>query len=447
LDLGPRFDRPAGNHVVVYPRKAGAPAYKDGDTIPMTVDQFTLDMMKEKNPSSPLEYKFNNVYDTCTFYLKFKFTIPAGTPISVTPASGIIYSMGVRFLNFSAIWGMFEPSKDMHAEDVVDMGKSWGKLDFLTRAQVPFAEPVVKADIVTQIAGALRLRDTYLFTLDVNKDTTYAEFSDTGTPESRRWFYKAFDPHEYLPLTSAIGDSSTNMSVTFNKEIKQGQIHKMFRKTPQKLGFRFFVTFDEMETPQIRITPNTNINVKTHCTLPFIFDQGVWIDYPDTTEVNLSQMSIDSIKDQAKVIQSFKSTNVKAVLMAKNTIPLHLKVTMRCFDANGNMIMDPHDKGKPFLIFPADTIYLDTPTMAYDYGKWSQTKPGETTMIAELDKEHLDMFPQIKKIVYKAILDDQTLDYAYKQGNFNVKLTEDNDVTIKVGLTANVEAVLNFNKK
>ena len=68
-------------------------------------------------------------------------------------------------------------------------------------------------------------------------------------------------------------------------------------------------------------------------------------------------------------------------------------------------------------------------------------------MIAELDKEHLDMFPQIKKIVYKAILDDQTLDYAYKQGNFNVKLTEDNDVTIKVGLTANVEAVLNFNKK
>lgn len=447
LDLGPRFDRPAGNHVVVYPRKAGAPAYKDGDTIPMTVDQFTLDMMKEKNPSSPLEYKFNNVYDTCTFYLKFKFTIPAGTPISVTPASGIIYSMGVRFLNFSAIWGMFEPSPDMHAEDVVDMGKSWGKLDFLTRAQVPFAEPVVKADIVTQIAGALRLRDTYLFTLDVNKDTTYAEFSDTGTPESRRWFYKAFDPHEYLPLTSAIGDSSTNMSVTFNKEIKQGQIHKMFRKTPQKLGFRFFVTFDEMETPQIRITPNTNINVKTHCTLPFIFDQGVWIDYPDTTEVNLSQMSIDSIKDQAKVIQSFKSTNVKAVLMAKNTIPLHLKVTMRCFDANGNMIMDPHDKGKPFLIFPADTIYLDTPTMAYDYGKWSQTKPGETTMIAELDKEHLDMFPQIKKIVYKAILDDQTLDYAYKQGNFNVKLTEDNDVTIKVGLTANVEAVLNFNKK
>jgi len=44
-------------------------------------------------------------------------------------------------------------------------------------------------------------------------------------------------------------------------------------------------------------------------------------------------------------------------------------------------------------------------------------------------------------------LDDDALKDAYARGLHNVRLTKDDYVTVKIGLAANVEAVLNFNSK
>ena len=56
------------------------------------------------------------------------------------------------------------------------------------------------------------------------------------------------------------------------------------------------------------------------------------------------------------------------------------------------------------------------------------------------------MLPKVKAITFECIVDDKSLDYAYKQGLTNIKLTEEQDITIKLGLSANVNAVLNFDK-
>ena len=444
LDLGPRFSRPAGNHMVIYTKDESV-SYGYGDSIPLMVDKFTLNMMKKTGNLTPLEYKFNNVYDTCSFNVHFKFTIPKNSVISLNSNSAINYELGARFLNFSAIWGMFEPASSMSGENVIDMSDAWKSFDFLTKATMPFSEPVINTQIVTHVAGALRLKNSYLFTLDANNDTTFAEFSDTGDPSTWKWFSRTFDQHEYLPLNSAIGDSSVNMYVTFDKTVKGGQIHKMFRKTPQQLGYKFAVIFDEMETPQIRITPNTAIRINSSITMPFIFDQGVWIEYPQNADVNLSQVSIDSIQASAEAIDTIKSAKVKLVMKALNSIPLNLKYTMLCLDAKGDTIKDPLDPTKNFMLFSQDTINLVPPTFTFNAaaGGWVTT-PRESVFVVELTKEQLNVFPKIAQIAYTAVLDDDALDEAYSQGLPNVRLTNQDYVVMKIGLAASVQGVVNF---
>lgn len=452
LDLGPRFvcPGPEGNYKTIYAKEAGSSSYGFGDTIPLTVDAFTLDMMKKKLPagSKPVEY-YGNVYDTCSFSVHFKITIPQGSTVDIKPTSEFQYELGARFLNYTAIWGMFEPSSDMSGSDVIDMSDAWKTFSFMNKAKIPFAEPKLDVQIVTQIAGALRLRNAYVFTLDANNDTTFAWFNNKQD-ESSRWFNKAFNSNEYLRLNSQIGDSSTNMKVVFNKETEKGQIHRFFRSTPQQLGYKFAVIFDETETPQIRITPNTSIRVNSTLTMPFIFDQGVWIEYPDSNEVSLSQISIDSIQAGSSVIDTISATNVKLVLKALSTIPLSLKLSMRCLDENGNIVMDPTDPSKPFYLFDKDTISINPPSDFTRVGgtdTWIPAKPGESYLMASLTKEQLNIFPKISRIRYNAILDDKALDEAYKKGMNNVRLTEENEVKLKIGLAGNIDAVLNFNKE
>ena len=54
------------------------------------------------------------------------------------------------------------------------------------------------------------------------------------------------------------------------------------------------------------------------------------------------------------------------------------------------------------------------------------------------------MVKTIKQIAYNVSLDDQSLHYAYEKGLFNVKLTDDNYLRIKIAVGASVDAVLDL---
>lgn len=459
LDLGPRFDRPAGNLVSIY-KKGDTKVKKYGDTIPILIDNFALDMMKKHFPATSEYAQFfpGNVYDTCAFKIKFKFTIPQGTTLAsnITSSSKIDYHLDVKFLDFSSIKGMFEPSKDMYDESVIDLDKSLGKLDFLTKALIPISRPQIDVRIVTAIAGALFIDDAYVYIIekdDPTKTKKYAEFGispyidvDDGIRIQHKQFM--FEKGEWLdPETAALTDT-TNLLLNFNRSPKGGRLHELFRKMPKELGYQFFIKFNSGITPQLRITPNTFINVHSVCKIPFMFDQGIKVNYPDTAyNINLSKLSLDSLEKESNVIDTLNATNLKLVLIAQNSIPMHVKVSMRCFDKNDQPIMDPKDPSKPFILFEKDTIELEPPT----YTKLSNsqivpTSDGKTTIISNLDKDELNTLPKINKIVYSAILDDESLQYAYKMGLVNVRLTEDQYVTMKIGVAGNIDAVLNFEK-
>ena len=447
LDLGDRFRRKE-KQVAIYGKDPSGPStYGYGDSIHIMVDKFTLDMMKTKlSPSDkPMKY-WNNVYDTCSFTIRFKITLKKGTTVTINSGSALQYTLGAKFLNFSAIWGMFEPSNKMNKEELIDMSTLWKSFDFLTESRMPFTDPEVKTQIITHVAGALKLDSAYMYTLNANNDTAWAKFDE----EESKWFYKVFNPGQYLdPITSAVGDSAKNMYVTFDKTPAGGRIHNLFQDAPQKLGYKFGVGFYEDRTPQIRITPNTTIRVKSTVTLPFIFGKDTYIRYPQTTAVNLSKLSIDSLQASTEVIDTIKASNVKLVMKATTTIPLNLKYTMRCLDENGDTIKDPLDRSKDFLLFTQDTIQLKAPAVSV-VKEGSITRfvstPQESVFMVDLSKEQLNVFPKVSQIVFTAVLDNDALKDAYDQGFAGVALHSYDYVLMKIGLAANVEGVFNFGK-
>ena len=442
LDLGDQVSRKAGNIVTVYNRGDGG-GYNQ--KISTAIDNFSICLMKNRNlnPDQHAIYYPTNVKDTCTFRVRLNFTIPNGTKMDVPSNSRILYNMDVQFIDYTAIWGMFAPSKDMRDEDTVDITESWGDFEFLSRARVPFAEPEINVHVHTHVAGALWLKGDYLFVEDIDNVITYATFNGAHQREEH------YSKGEYLdPYTSLLTDS-TDLTVLFDKDPKRGCIDKLFLNTPKNLGYKYNIDIDHMKTPQMRITPSTAVHVAADCKLPLIFNQGLHLDYSDTiTDVNIGQYSIDSLLDEVDWVDTMKTTDVKLILKSKNTIPLCVKAYMRCLDENDNLLMDPSDPSKPLLLFPDDTIRLAPPTFNYAGGNWNITEPGETVIIANLTKEKLDLFPQIKSIIYTAVVDDESLDYAFKYNDkFKVRITDDARLTMKIGITAKVDAILNFDKE
>lgn len=441
LDLGPQINRAQGNTMVVYDknRDTDPTKYNYNVTVPTKVDDFSIVLMKNRKPAS-IEQYLNNVIDTCDFYVHFTFTIPDGVEVYVPENSAFNYLLGVQFIDYKAIWGMFQPSSDMHDEAVVDLSESWGALDFLKRAKVPFSDPIVDVNIGTQVAGALYIDSAYVFGIDKDGVRTDATFE--GGKTYRRVL---FEEGEWLPLSSAIGDSTTNMNVRFDKTERGGQIHRLFRNVPQELGYKFAVKFDMTQTPQIRVTNNTAINVKSTATLPFMFNNGLYIDYSDTLrDINLSKFSIDSLLAEVKALDSLKVNELRLVLKAENNIPLCVKAYMRCLDESGNIIKDPEDASKPLLLFESDTVHLVAPTYANN-GGWYKAAPGETVISAYLTQPKIDLLPQIKQIVYTVVIDDESLQDAYSKGLGKIRIESKDQLKLTIGLSGNVDATFNFN--
>lgn len=444
LDLGPQINRSAGNTMVVYDKKRDTDPSKYGyrKNVPTDVDNFSIVLMKNRNAKTFAELNNNNTIDTCVFTVHFQFTIPNGKQVEVPEDAKFSYKLGVKFIDYTAIWGMFQPSSDMHSEEVVDLGDSWGALDFITRSSIPFSDPVVNVNIGTKVAGALMIDSAYIFGIDHNGNRTDATFEDGKT--YRR---VTFEEGEWLSLKSQIGDSTTKMNVTFDNTPRGGQIHRLFRNVPQKLGYKFAVKFEESQTPQIRVTNNTAIKVKATATLPFMFNEGLDIQYADTAkDINLKPYSIDSLLANVKEVDSVHVNELRIILNAENNIPLCVKACIRCLDSRDSIIKDPVDATKPLLFFEEDTIRLTAPTFANSDG-WHKAAPGTTQIMGYLTQDKLDLLPDIKKIVYTVFIDDESLKEAYKQGLTKVSIKNTDKLGLRIGLAANVDARLNFNNQ
>ena len=162
--------------------------------------------------------------------------------------------------------------------------------------------------------------------------------------------------------------------------------------------------------------------------------------------VQLSKYSLDSLLADVSAIDTVKTSDLMLFLKAYNSIPVDVYASMRCIDSLGQIIMDPEDATKPLMLFPQDTITLKAPNYVKSGGSWTGT-PGETVITARLTKKQLDLLPMIKSIHYDTRINDKSLADAYSKGLSNIRITDDQGITLKIGITAKVDAIFNFEKE
>ena len=444
LDLGNQVTRKRGKIMKVYERPTGTVPDLYNTAIPTNIDDFILCMMKDptKDPGA------GNYVNQATFTAHMTFTIPAGTNVPVASGSKFDYNLSVQFINYSAVWGYFKPSSDMFVEVKTPVGERMGSLSFLQSGYYPFSDPHIKVDIETFIAGNMRIDSCYVFAQDKAGNRTYAEFN--GQRLYRDVTLYSDLPGTFLdPHASPIGDSVL-LWTEFTKDPKLGHIDRLFGTIPDSLGYKFKVDFDLQRSPQVRMlpAPYDSIKINAICTLPLQFNKGLYIDYNDTiNNVKLTQYSLDSMMAGSNVIDTIKSTDITLFMTAYNDIHATIRGVMRCYDEKGNMVMDPSDKGKPFLLFPQDTLLFDAPKFELKSNIWEMTAPGQNVLTAKLNKQQVDALPSIKRIIFKGVIDDRSLQYTFEKGdNKVVKFTDDQGLNIQLGLTTQADVILNLGK-
>lgn len=449
LDLGKQvLSHKANNELVVY--KKGEGSAFDTDLM-KDLNNFTFCLMnslnmKREQPKS--EWDANRLTE-CKFTAHIKFTIPNGQSITVPQNAKITYKLGLENMDFIAAWGFFKPSNLMEETTVEQLTRSWKDLEFLRTATTPFAKPHIVVDVRTEVAGALVLHGNYLYSSRTGytpDQRLYATFGN-GSADDPRSVKIELDKSRYLdPYTSPIGQLSDKIRILFDEDPQRGHLDNMFKYMPDSIGYSFNVDINTDTTPQARLTKNDNITGYAYCELPMIFNKGLFIQYTDDVDdISLSQFSIDSLLKEVAVIDTLKTSDIKLILKAENGMQFSLKAAMRCFNEKNEMIMEPSDASKPFILFEQDTIHLAAANFTRNGGVWSATSPGETTLIANMTKERLNVFPQVKRIEYTVIADDESLQEAFEKGLLNIRVNADDMLKLKIGLTAHLDAVLKFN--
>lgn len=434
LDLGDRCYRPEGNIVTVYDKNKDTYGYTQD--IPTNIDEFSINLMKNKEPQKWSEYS-NNVVDSCTFNVTIYLTIPTSAgAIQVPSTAAFQYDLGVQFIDYHAVWGMFEPSKDMSGEAVEAIATYWSPWNTLQDLRLPFAEPSVDMLVTTQVAGAMIMEGDYLYTENEQGEKAYATFDGNHS------LYKFFNKNEYLPLDSPIGTEKT-MHILFDKDPSRGHIDQLFAIRPDQIGYKFAVKFNEQETPQIRLTKNTSIKIDAVCNLPMILSEGVSLGYTDKIKgIDLSMLDLDSLLKDVEMIDTLEEASAKLVIKFENSIPLQFKGVLTCLDENDNVIIDPKTE-QPLLLTENDTILIAAPEFTKEGHDWNIT-PLESVEVINVDREDLETLRQIKTIEFHAWMDDESLAEAYDNGLNNIQLKDDNYLKVKIAVGANVEGVLNL---
>ena len=437
--LGDEFHRKAGKTVLVC--KKGAFAYNK--EIPVIIDEFILDLMKSHKPSHWTEYK-KNVKDSCHLQINFYFTIPKGTSVKVPKTAKYKYQLQMKFMKYDAVWGFFQPSPSMHDADTLVLEEEWDTWRFFKKAKLPFYDPRVTMHITSKIAGAMCVHGEYAYAEAFHSgEKKFATFNEEGT---QIFYDKTFNTTgQYMTLESKLGDSIVN-SVLFDKDPLRGHIDRMFEIRPDVVGYKFFLDYDSIVTPQIRILPITLIKMEADIYAQLRFNKGVEVSYEDTLkDINLNEISLDSIAYKTEMIDSIKKAELELVLTFVNKLPFRVRAVPEFLDEYGVPIMDPAKPSEKLRISESDTLLLNAPKVVFEQGR-SYIGDADTTVFKiTMDKAHYERFAQIKQMKFYAELDAEQMNYAYDQNpDYKLQITTEDNLKVHLGVAVKADAVFNF---
>lgn len=406
------FARKKGNEIIIPTQGKNF-----GNQIPIIIDDFILSLMKDKKkPGETIQ----QVPIDIVFDLKTSHSIP------VNANSYIQYDMTVNFINYDAIWGYFDASQELKDEDEILIDSLWSGWRNFQNLTLKFAEPKLSLLVTHQIAAPLFVHINHIYT----KNNT------TGETKYATWDgQKSINiplPNTLDPVHSSL-DAQISNSVNFSNAADKGNIDELFNVKPDSVAYSYYIDIDLNKLKsdynnQGRLVENTSMTAEAAVDLPFIFDKESKINYTiDIDSLDFSDLTIDSIIHSADIIEKINHTELKLILLVRNYIPFALNANILFFDQDGK----PIDLK---LINNSGIFALSAPNKVDNNGFISE--PTDNTVILSIDQTQFDILAQVKRISLDLSLGDNTVKaYLHK----NTKLE------IKLGLTARVDAVFDFN--
>ena len=442
LVLGKEYVAKSGNRQKLYDKFTCEEEITYGMHMPIMLKDFTIDLVKDHTQPCSNTNVVNSSFMDVEIYL----TIPKNTdPMPIATDMAIIFGMDVQFIEYTALWGMFESSNKMQDDGSVSMDSIFGNWSMMKDICLPIAEPLINIHVTHELAGPLVFNGNYLYVTSRDGQTHYAEFGEgrEHTYQYPRDAKEAIRDNAWMdPKPNTIGDSIV-LDMVFNKEPEHGRIDSLFVGTPDIMAWSFAVDFDRTLTNQTRLTPTTNIKMDIDMEVPFIFNEGLYVAYSDTLEnINLN---LSSLTDSASIVDSIKQSDLYVQLKIENRLPLDVRMVLCCLDSNGRVITEDRT-GEPLRLTQSDTIFIKAPeyTVGAD-GSMVISKPGIAEDALNISKDKLEKFNELKSLTYIVILDDKSLHSAFESNeNFKIRITEDSRLKLNIGIGAKVGAVLNL---
>lgn len=415
LKLGNRLIRHnvAQNDVVI-----PISSYDFGSQIPININDFTINLI---DPNDPI-----GLTDSVMLEVQFDLKLIAEQPVSITAESDFVYDLRINLLDYDAVWGYFKESREMEDEDCIAMDSLWNNWSEVQKMKMKFARPSLTFHMMHHIAAPLKARIDYM----------YSYTNATSHREDATW---GGSPTTDIPISPILNPQvSTNLNDSVEVQLRfsylpeEGQIDRLFYSVPDSFHYQYHVMIDEgrkMECPQHRLTSRLDFSAYQVLDLPFYFEKGTSFTCTQEMEgLKLSKLQLDSLLQDSKLQVKSEKNDLTLYLAAENYIPFEVDVYMECLDKDNNPV--------DVSFFEGDTLRIPAPAAA-DIVDGSATKPSHTVSLRTLHKNEFEKMSKVVKFRLVASMG---------KNDSPAKLTTDTKLTMKIGITAELEGTINFDK-
>ena len=401
--LGDQFHRAAGDTIDI-------PFTGFNTDMPVEVDNFHLVMMQ--NPGDAPSN--TNVLNTAG--IKIILTLQTGEDVSVYDNSGFHFTFEVEMLSYRALFGYFKPGAEMTDSDKIEVPLKFPGDEPVV---MPAKEPKINLTFTYGLSMPLQVYIHYLKAMHSDGTETYASFDGNRTTTKQL--------NNILPIGAPFdADVQSNIPLS-NDTVDGGHIDLFFKKEITDLAYMYDLLINQERAngagmKQFRLTNNTKVALDFHFEMPFEFNEGLNVAYVDTARgIDLSMASLDSLAAMTGgLITSIDSVNLNLYLVITNDIPVDMELDITFLDSLDNRLDLPQLEG----------IKIEGATISGSSTVAAKSVP--TVPVQTKDFEALSQARAMRVRVH--IGDDQ------KPSTFFA----DKFLDIKVGITGDVQAVLNM---
>ena len=402
--LGDQFRRAKGTRIDL-------PNFQLDQDVPIKIDYFTLVMMADEN----LPPSKTNVVNKAN--ITFEITLKTGENVIIAANSGFHFKFQVEMLEYSALYGYFRPGSQTYDDGSVDAPI---KIPSDEPVVLPVKDPVIQMKFTYGMSMPLNIFIKEISATHSDNTQTFAQW-DGGKTTTKPL-------NKVLPIDAPL-DSTVSSTVTLGKDtVDGGSIDRFFLKEIKSLGYDYELQIDNgkassMNMEQFRLTKNTNFILDFKFIMPFEFKPGLNVAYSDTIkDINLERADLDSLAALVPggVIQSIDSAELALYIAINNDIPVDLTLDGYFLDEHNN----------PLPLNQLQGIKIEGATMT-----GSQVTTAKSTKIVAVHTEDFENIAKTKAIRFRAHLGDDAKPSVF---------LADQKLSIKLGVTGDVQAILNF---